>query len=185
MANESRISGFKPVKSLAGGDWTALIRKYNKDAAASALYIGDVVSLDVDGNVTAAVSGGVVLGVVVALGADSGTTFGETGYFNPNDLGKRFLAATDTGVVGVVPASLSLFEAYSELGQVLSLIQGAPLDFLPAAGSTVTGNSAFSLDVPVNADCRVVEVVTSPDNDPTLANARSIIQFVSTANPLD
>lgn len=186
MANVSRISGFKPVKSLVGGSWTSLMRKYQADAAkTNPIYIGDVVTLAADGNVEVAVTNDTVLGVVVALGEDT-TTFGETGYFNANDLGKRFLAAGEAGAVAVVPAELSLFEAYTAAATNLNLSVGDSADIDGEnAGSTVTGNSGMHLVASVNADVKVVEQVTAPDNDPTAADARYIVKFNKTENALN
>ena len=180
MANTSRVRGFVPAKSLIGAPWQSLVRKYAADASKSAaIFIGDPVTLDTDGNVIAAVSGGVVLGVVVAVGEDA-TTFGETGYFNPNDLGKRFLAAADAGVVGVVPAEAALFNVFDDGGD-LDLNLGDSRDFLVAAGSTLTGNSAYTIDsTTTNNDLKVVEKNTSPDNDDSLADAQYIVKFTST-----
>lgn len=184
MANTARVSGFKPVKALAGGAWTALIRQYEKDASSTAIFIGDPVKVEADGKVTAAVTSDTVTGVVVAVGLENTLFENSSGYFDPDNLGKRFLAATDVGVVGVVPAELSLFEAYDD-GNDLDLKKGAPCDFAANAGSTTTGNSAYTLAAASNNDCTVVEQVLSPDNDPTLADARYIVKFDSTTNALD
>lgn len=183
MANTARVAGFKPVKALTGGAWTSLIRKYEKDASASALYIGDVVNLEADGKVTQAATNDKMLGVVVAVGEDL-TTFGETGYFNPNDLGKRFLAATEAGAVGVVPAEGSIFEVFDD-GTDLDLVVGGLADIAVAQGSTITGNSAYTITTSVNGDVMVVEQATNPDNDPSLANARYLVKFQDNQNAIN
>ena len=187
MANVSRISGFKPVKSLAGGAWTALIRQYDADAAKSAaIFIGDPVTLAADGNVEAAASGDTILGVVVAVGLENTLFENSSGYFDPDNLGKRYLAAAEAGVVGVVPAEMSIFEVYSDSGDDLDLNLGDSRDFKVGAGSTTTGNSAYTIDsTTTNNDVKVVEQVTRPDNDPTLADAAYIVKFNTTENALD
>lgn len=181
MANTSRIRGFVPAKSLIGAPWQSLVRKYNADASkTNPIFIGDAVTLDTDGNVIQAVTSGVVLGVVVAIGEDT-TTFGETGYFNANDLGKRHLAAAEAGVVGVVPAEAATFNVFSTAAQDLDLNVGDTADIVPGSGSTTTGNSAFTINLPsTNSDVKVVEQNTAPDNDPTLADAQYIVKFTST-----
>lgn len=184
MANTSRISGFKPAKSLVGGDWTSLVRQYNADAAkANGIFIGDPVTLDTDGNVIRSATNDTILGVVIAVGEDV-SNFGPAGYFNANDLGKRYLASAEAGVVGVVPAEMSLFEVYDD-GTDLDLAQGDTADIAPAAGSTTTGNSGYSITTATNNDVKVVEQVTAPDNDPSLADARYLVKFTKTEHALN
>lgn len=182
MANVSRIRGFVPAKSLIGAPWQSLVRQYNADASkTNPIFIGDAVTLDTDGNVIQAVSGGVILGVVVAVG-ETTTTFGETGYFNPNDLGQRFLAAADAGIVGIVPAEAAMFNVFDN-GVDLDLNQGAFADLIiPATTATqlVTGNSIMALVAAVNNDVKVVERNTAPDNDDAELDAQYIVKFVST-----
>lgn len=184
MANTSRIRGFVPSKSLIGAPWQSLVRQYDAIAGRTAdIFIGDAVTLDTDGTVIQAVSGGVILGVVVATGTQTTIFDGTTGYFNPNDLGKRFLATTDAGVVGVVPAEAALFNVFDNSVD-LDLAVGDVADFVPGTGSTITGNSDMALKVSVNADVKVVEKNTNPDNDITLADAQYIVKFESTENSL-
>jgi len=189
MANTSRIAGFKPVEGLATGSWTALVRQYAKTAGGTStdLFIGDVVQMDTtaaDGSVIqAATAETAVVGVVVSLGKE--TTFnGQTGYFDPDTLSKRHLLAAEAGVVGIVPAELSLFEAYGTAAADLDLQVGDACDFALGTGNTTTGNSTYTIAANVNSDCTVVEQVTAPDNDRTLADARYIVKFNKTLNTL-
>lgn len=186
MANTSRIRGFVPSKSLIGAPWQSLVRQYDADdQKAQPIFIGDAVTLDTDGNVIQAVSGGVILGIVVATGTSATIFDGTTGYFNPNDLGKRFLAAGDAGVVGVVPAEAALFNVYSQLALDLGTpVIGDTFDFAVGTGSTLTGNSDMALVADVNSDVKIVELNTNPDNDKDLADAQFIVKFESTENSL-
>ncbi len=181
MANVSRIRGFVPSKSLIGAPWSSLVRQYPCVTPTGGVFIGDAVTLDTDGTVIPAVSGGVVLGVVVAIG-ETTVTFGGTGYFNPNDLGQRFLGATETGVVGVVPAEAATFNVFAATAAgALDLALGDTADILPGAGgSTITGNSSYSITTSSNADVKVVEQNTAPDNDSAIVDAQYIVKFVST-----
>lgn len=185
MANTSRIRGFQPAKSLTGAPWQSLVRQYDADdARANAIFIGDAVVLDADGNVSQAATGGTFLGVVVAVGKDT-TTFGVTGYFNPDDLGQRYLPANQSGVVGVVPAEAALFNVFSTLAADLDLNVGDTADIVPGTGSVITGNSNMTINLPsTNSDVKVVEQNTAPDNDPTLADAQFIVKFQTTENSL-
>lgn len=191
MANIDRANGFRPVKTQIGAPWSGLVRMYpaadrSSDATNNHgdIYIGDPVKL-VNGAVLPANSGDVVLGVVVAVGTDA-AIFGEGGYFDPNNLGKRYLASNEVGVVGVVPAEGVLFEIQAD-GD-LDLVQGSLADFnlvaATAHGSRLTGNSTVELVANSDSDVVVVEHVTSPDNDRTITHARYMVRFADTANPL-
>lgn len=192
MANVNRPRGFRPVKSLIGAPWTAMVREYQAaprptDSANNHgdIYIGDPVALDDNGQVVVANSGDTVLGVAVAVGKDV-TSFGDTGYFNSDDLSQRYLAYTDSGVVGVVPAEACLFEVQSSVDLDLKINDTADMTVAAGAahGSRITGNSSAELTASDNGDVRVVEVVRSPDNDLTLANASYIVKFETTTNSL-
>ena len=191
MANIDRANGFRPVKSLVGGDWTTLVRPYTAaDRSADTtnnhgdIYIGDPVKL-VAGEVLPANSGDTILGVAVGTGVQS-STFGVDSYFNPNDLSKRFLAYDDSGVVGVVPAEMVLFEAQTATD--LDLVPGSLADISTDAAEThgdrVTGNSLAEIVTASNNDVKVVEDKTTPDNDTTLVNARHLVKFQTTENTL-
>lgn len=195
MANVDRANGFRPSKSLVGAPWTALVRSYPAIAGRSAtnnsgdIYIGDIVVLNA-GNVEPQVtSGGAVLGVVVAVGKDNSDTAlntdNATRYYDPDNLGKRYLAHDEAGYVGVVPAEACLFEVQSGI----TLVQGATADIAivttAARGNRTTGNSIQELTTSTNGDVAVVEMVTTPDNDPSSADARYIVKFTTHANAIN
>lgn len=191
MANVSRSMGFRPAKSLIGAPWQSMVRFYSAgDRSADTtnnhgdIYIGDPVKLS-SGKVLPANSADTILGVAVAVGTTT-STFGNTGYFNPNNLGQRYLGYADTGVVGVVPAEAALFEA--EEASDLDLVEGSLADINSAAatahGSRTTGFSSVKLTTAANNDVRVVEMVTSPDNDATLTAAKFLVKFQTTLNTL-
>jgi hypothetical protein len=192
MANVSRSMGFRPAKSLMGAPWWSLVRYYpagNRSADTTNnhgdIYRGDPVKLS-SGAVLPANSGDTILGVAVAVGTTT-STFGATGYYDPNNLGKMYLGFADTGVVGVVPAELALFEA--EEATDLDLVQGSAADINSAAatahGSRTTGWSSVKLVADSNHDVQVVEMVTSPDNDPTITAAKFLVKFTKTQNALN
>jgi hypothetical protein len=181
MANVDRPNGFKPVKSLIGAPWSALVRNYPVAASqTTGIFIGDVVKLTA-GNVEQAASGDTILGVVVATGKDS-TEHGEAGYFNADQLEQRHIPADTAGIAGVVPAEACTFEAQTAAD--LDLVQGSAADILVGTGDTITGNSATELTTSINGDCKVVEHNRAPDNDITLTNARHIVQFTTTEHTL-
>lgn len=191
MANVDRPNGFSFAKSLIGAPVQGLERKYPAaDRSADTtgnhgdIYIGDPVTL-VAGEVVPANSGDTVLGVAVGVGSTGTVTHGPGGMFKPNALEERYLAADEDGNVWVIPARDSLFEIQSAAD--LDLVVGAAADHnvtaATAHGSRVTGISNAELVASVNADVTVVEIKESPDNDPTLANARYFVKFNTIANP--
>ena len=183
MANVDRPNGFRPAKSLLDSGWVGLVRQYNTDAAkAAGIGIGDAVILAADGNVEIAATNGTILGVAVGFGISSSQSFGETPYFDPDNLGKQHINAAEAGVVAVVPAEGVLFEVQS--ASDLDLAQGDAADILATAFDTTTGRSAQEITTSVNADVTVVEFVKSPDNDLTLANARYLVKFNDTENSI-
>lgn len=184
MANVSRSTGFRPVKSLLGSPWNGLIRYYTAGTRSSDttnnhgdIYRGDPVKLS-SGLVLPANSGDTILGVAVAAGTST-TTFGVAGYYNPNNLGQAYLGYSDTGVVGVVTCEGNLFEV--EEASDLDLVIGSAADITNTAaiahGSRTTGYSSCKITTASNNDVRVVEMVTSPDNDPTATAAKYIVRF--------
>lgn len=195
MANRDAPNGFRPQRALNGGNWTALVRRYQVGNASSDstnnhgdIYIGDPVKLS-SGKALAANSGDTILGVVVGVGKAS-ATWGEVGPFDPTTLSSALYvpygetSADSDWYVWVVPADFVLFEVQS--ASDLDSVAGAELDFSTDAneahGSRTNGISTAELVADVNSDVMVVETVRSPDNDTTLANTRYIVRFRDTAN---
>lgn len=182
MANVDRPAGFRPAKNMLGSSWNAIVREYNADAAkASAIGIGDPVTLAADGNVELAASGDTVLGVAVGFGVGT-TNHGRVGYYDADNLGKQFMTATEAGVVAVVPAEGVLFEIQTDSD--LDLVQGDLADFTATTVNTLTGQSTKEITTAANNDVRVVEQVIADDNDLTLANARHLVKFETTENSI-
>lgn len=187
MANVNRPNGFRPAKSLLGTPWNGLVRYYkaaNRSADATGnhgdIYVGDPVKIS-GGLVLPANSGDTVIGVAVAIGK-GGATFDErqTGYFDPENLMKRYLAYSEDGVVAVCPAEGVLFEV--QTASDLDLVPGSQADITVTAatahGSRVTGVSTAQLTTDSNHDVEVVENVTTPGNDVTAAYARHLVKFI-------
>ncbi len=188
MANVSRSMGFRPVKSLSGHPYQGLVRYYTAGTRSSDttnnhgdIYIGDPVKLS-SGKVLPANSGDPILGVCVGVGTST-STFGQAGYFNPNNLMQRYLGYADTGVVAVVPATDYLFEV--EGASDLDLVIGSQADFTTDAneahGSRTTGFSSVKLTTDSHHDVAVVEMQTAPDNDATSTAAKFLVKFVTVA----
>lgn len=187
MANPDRPNGFRPVKSLTGAPVNMMLRKYEAADRSSDttnnhgdIYVGDPVAYS-SGKVVPANSGDTILGVAVGVGKDA-SDHGDVGMFNPDNLEQRYLAYDEEGYVWVAPAEGMLFEAQTDSD--LDLVPGSQADFSTDAneshGSRTTGLSSAEIITATNNDVEVVENQTSPDNDVTIANARHLVQFVST-----
>jgi hypothetical protein len=150
------------------------------------IYIGDVVAISA-GKVIPADSGVLPTGVVVGVGVSGGTTFGPTGFFDPNDLSKRYLAAGEDGIVAVVPCEGVLFsiQTSADLDLVAGSLADHNLTAAVAHGDQTTGNSTVELVAAVNNDVMVVETPDSPENDPTAAYATHFVKFVTSQNPIN
>ena len=186
MANVDRPNGFRPSKTLSGAPISGMLRWYQAgDRSADTtnnhgdIYIGDPVKL-VSGLVLPANSGDTILGVAVGIGVDN-VDHGDVGAFDAANLEKRYLGLAESGYVLVAPADDMLFEVQTNAD--LDLVPGSNADIstdaTEAHGSQTTGMSTAELVTNVNSDCEVVEQVTTPDNDVTLANARHLVQFVT------
>ena len=187
MANPDRPSGFRPVKSLIGAPISMMLRKYTAGDRSSDttnshgdIYVGDPVALS-SGLVVPANSGDTILGVVVAIGQGT-VNHGDVGAFDPDNLMKRYLGYADSGYVWVCPAEGVLFEV--QTASDLDLVPGSQADITTDAneahGSQTTGLSSCELTTDSNHDVEVVETPVDNDNDPTIANARHLVQFVTT-----
>lgn len=185
MANTDRPNGFSFAKTLNGSPATGMIRKYKAADRSSDtandhgdIYIGDPVTMTSTG-VVVANSGDVILGVAMATGSVEEIEHGSENYFNADNLEQRFLAADKEGYVAVMPANGIVFEVQTATD--LDLVPGATADINSASGtahgSRDTSKSNVELVASSNEDVTVVELVESPDNDPTLANARYLVQF--------
>ena len=190
MANTDRPNGFEFAKSHLGAVQPQLRRYQAADRTANStgswgdIYIGDPVALS-SGKALPANKGDTVAGVVVAIGKDS-TGFGETQGFDPDNLGKRYLAYSEPGYVWVVPAEGNTFRVQTSAD--LDLVAGSTADMnivaATAHGSRATGNSNVELITASAADVIVVENDLAIDNDTTLANATHFVRFINAANPI-
>ena len=184
MANVDRPNGFKPVKSLIGADWTALIRVLQgSDRSADTtnnhgdIYVGDPLKYS-SGLLLPANSGDTIIGVCVGVG-----TVPDHGDGIPailTDLSQSYLPHTDTtGFVWFVPKKSMLFEIQTATD--IDLVPGSTADITVTAatahGSRTTGISTCELVVSSNADVTVFEDDTRSDNDVTLINARHLVQI--------
>ena len=195
MANTDRPNGFKASKTLSGAPVASMLRKVTVAArsagnASGNIYRGQPIAVSDTGVVTGAASASVdILGVVAGVGFDN-IEHGETGMFEADNLEKRYLADAEAGVVWYYPAEDVLFEV--QTGADLDLSPGMGADFgltitdfvgtETGHGNVVTGQSLMELSSAnvTGGDVRVVEDVTTPDNDTSITNARHLVKFLKT-----
>lgn len=164
MANISKINGFKPVKHVTGAPYNGQANIYATSASDNtALFVGDVVKLAADANAqgiqyvaaaTAGVAGtgapvvGVVVGVIntkldpVTGNMSSGSIALDTPVYRPASTAQYVLVADAPDLIFEVEATnagSAYAFAVADVGQNANINAGA--------GSTVTGNSAHSLDL--------------------------------------
>ena len=164
MANVDRPSGFRPVGSFSGGSWNGAVRTYPVDASnATAIFPGDAITLEADGNVTPAAAGGVILGVCVGIEVDRSVAATE----HPG-----YLPATTAGNIRVCVGDDIIYEVQEDsVGSDLALTDiGANIDHIAGAGSTTTGRSAHEIDsssvtAAGSAGFRIIGKVDRVDNE--------------------
>jgi hypothetical protein len=182
MANTDRPKGAVLVGTLSGGgSVSGRMRKRPVDSSnATAIFPGDFVILEDDGNVApyTGTGGGVLLGVCMGVVVDR--TVAETEH-------PGYLPATTAGNILVAEGTDLLFEVQDDGGATpTAAIIGSHIDVAATAGSTTTGSSAHELLMssltdasPGAAQLKIVDYVHADDNDPTAVNAKWIVSILS------
>ena len=167
MSNTDRPRGAIPVGTLSGSPVSGTIRRYPVDSSnATAIFRGDFVKLEADGNVAPAAAGDVLLGVALGPVVDRAIPATE----HPG-----YLPATTAGYVRVAVGPDILYEVQEDSvgGDMTAAMVGANGNIAAGAGSTTTGVSGHELDssdVTTNngsaatAQLRVVALVDREDN---------------------
>lgn len=140
MANVSRVRGAVPVSTLSGGPWASHVRSYPVDSSnATAIFRGDFITLEDDGNCAPAVAGGILLGVCVGVKVDRTVAATE----HPG-----YLPASTAGniLVCVGPDVLYMLQEDNTGGPMVATNVGSTGDMVAGAGSTTTGVSGHLLD---------------------------------------
>lgn len=162
MANVDRPRGAIPVGTLSGSPWQGAVKEYAVDSSnATAIFRGDFVALEADGNIAPATvgTGNAILGVCVGVEVDRAIQATE----HPG-----YLPATTAGTVKVCVAPDALYEVQED-GDMGVAAKGSNVAFVAGSGSTVTGVSAHELNsssvTAATEQLRVVELVEREDNE--------------------
>lgn len=167
MANIDRPNGLRPIRMLDGSPYNASIMTFPVDVSnATAIFKGDLVVLEDDGNVAASGAGGAVLGVCVGVVVDRAVAATEY---------PGYLPATTAGHVLVELGRNVVFEIQEDSvgADMVATNVGTNGDVAAGAGSTVTGRSGYELDssdviandtTPATAQLRVLALSSRTDN---------------------
>ena len=158
MANANRPKGALTIRSLDGSTATP-VNPYAVDASnATAIFLGDFVKREADGNIAPAAATNVILGVAVGVADDY------------DNLTRRYLPATTAGTVYVVDDPDMIFEVQEDDGgtALTAAARGANTDIVAGAGSTTTSISAHELNqdgvTSATAQLRLMRIVPREGN---------------------
>jgi hypothetical protein len=159
MANVDRPNGLVFVRTLDGST-CGVASEYTVDSSnGTAIFIGDPVVQEADGNVAPAGAGGNCVGVVSGIKVD------------PDNLGRRYVPASTAGTVYVNDNPESLFRIQEDDGgtNLLATSRGALVDATATAGSTTSGMSRYELDqdsiLTTSGTYRLFRLIPEVDND--------------------
>lgn len=169
MPNVARVNGFRPYRYLNGAPYNGKMSKYAVAAGdATALFVGDLVKLgtatDIPNgfrSVTRAAAGDAVLGPIVGF------------EINTNSLDVPQFRAASTFRVVYVADDPNLLHVAQEDGDTTPInlnSAGLNVNFIVAAGSTITGTSGMQIDsntVTTTAamTLKLIEPVQQADNE--------------------
>ena len=173
MANTDAPRGATPI-NRSGANFTGNVERFNVDSSNSpAIFVGDFVVQEADGNVTpaSAGTGNEILGVVTSVQVDRDVAATEhPGYLPKSTSGKVYVCLAEDGQ----------YFRIQEDGTLGSNARGARTRLTAGAGSTTTGRSAHELSssnegTGTTEQFILVDAVDTPDNDITAANAEWIV----------
>lgn len=189
MANVDRPSGFRPIGTVSGAPWQGHLMTFDVDSSnATAIFLGDLIALEADGNVAPAAAGSTqLLGACVGIyHSDPGDSTGrslEGGGSNDLNLSLKYLPANTAGKILVTVGPDVLYEAQedSAVSSLALTDRGANVDFVAGAGSTTTGRSGYEIDSDTvttiaSAPLRIVDIVRREDNE-VGTNAKWIVRI--------
>lgn len=154
MSQTSRLSGFRPTKTLTAS-WNGQSNTYFVPATdASVIMVGDLVKLAGDGRsptgvptVTRAVAGDAIVGVVVGVPLSGmGDVNGVPDVSNLNVFNYR-RANTAAYVMVVDDPSAQLVAQLSTVAGFSTADFGLNVNYRATAGNTATGTSGFDVDI--------------------------------------
>lgn len=185
MANADRPRGAYPV-NIDGSPFSGTVRTFDVDSSnGTAIFQGDFVVQEADGNITPATAGAgnAILGV--ALGPEVDRAVAETEH-------PGYIPASTAGKVRVALAHDNYFviQEDSDTSTLASADRGARADFVAGTGSTTTGRSAHEIDsntagTGATKQLQLIQPVDDPDNTVGEANADWIVRVNTVQHTVD
>lgn len=158
MANTDRPKGAIPIKRMDGGACLQA-NPYTVDSSnGTAIFVGDFVKAEADGNVAPAAAGNELLGACVGVLGDY------------DNLSRRYLPASTSGTILVQDDPYTIFEVQEDDGgtALTSAARGALVDHVATAGATSTSISKHELDQDsvgtASGGLRLLRIVDREDN---------------------
>ena len=153
MSNTDAPRGFWAIRCLSGA--IPPLRRYRVDSAnGSAIFNGDLVKIESDGNITSASSGNgsAVIGVAGAC-------------YDANKKPLSYLPASTAGYIDVWDDPDTIFGIQADGNTAQSDI-GATKDHIATQGNTLTGISAHELDSDGTSQnqLKIIGKIDTPDN---------------------
>lgn len=162
MSNRDAPQGGHPVRHLAGGN-AFTMNEYSVDSSnATAIFVGDAMILEADGNVAPYTTGG---GSLIGFCAGVKDDF--------DDLQRRYLPASTAGTVLIYDDPYVTFGIQTD-GTITADDAGNNADLVAGSGSTTTSISAHEVSGTTGtstAQLRLIRPVPRDDNDVTAANS--------------
>lgn len=165
MANVSRVNGFKPAKTGLGAPWNGQLTRYYVPAAtATAIFVGDLVSLDGGSDVN-----GVRSVAKTAIGAPAVGALVNVEYNMVNLNTPQYRPASTAMYVYVADDPQTVYECQAS-GTIAATTVGMNANHADAGGSTVTGQSGETVDfgtaaVTATLTLKILDFVQSPENE--------------------
>ncbi|MBM4240578.1 MAG: hypothetical protein FJ150_02735 [Euryarchaeota archaeon] len=166
MPNRDNVAGFRPY---ALSPAKIVVRRFPVDSAnATAIFLGDLIKAESDGNVAPAAAGDatVVLGACVGIYDSNGVAAGS----ERSSVSQNYLPASTAGYVDVALAlSGQWFVVQASTGTAVNETDRfATADHIAGAGDTTLGKSGHELNSgglgTATAQCKIIDKLEDPDN---------------------
>lgn len=178
MANSDAPRGATVVSNGNGSPYNGQAREMEVDASnATAVFPGDFITLEDDGNCAPAAAGGIIYGLCV--GVKINPAVAETihpGYLPASTAGQIYVAVGEDLVFSMQEDSVG--------GSLALTAVGSNVDIIAGAGSTTTGLSGHEIDsststdgAPGSAQLRIIGLDTRVDNA-VGTNAKWLVKVV-------
>lgn len=165
MANSDAPRGAIVVSNGNGSSYNGQAREMEVDSSnGTAIFPGDFITLEADGNVAPAAAGGVIYGLCVGVKINPAVAATiHPGYLPASTAGQVYVAVGEDLVFSMQEDSVG--------GSLALTAVGSNVDIIAGAGSTVTGLSGHEIDsststdgLPGSAQLRIIGLDTRVDN---------------------